>query len=255
MTELGNIPLDTEVPTTADLLVPDGTTLEESGGQIRVKDAGVSSPKLSIGTPSNDDVIQRKAGAWTNRTLAQFAADLGVVPADTLTPGDIGLLAWTLPWYSPTASPGGLAPGSQDVWAMRFRNPITQTIASVVGNLAQAGTSFGGNGAKFAIFSNDGATRLFVTADISGSLGATGDKTLAFASSGSLPAGTYWLAFWAQSTGTMPRFKGLPNAIQAPFSAANGIVFRAATGQTDMPSSITPNTNGGTTSPWILGLT
>ncbi len=27
-------------------------------------------------SPSNDDVIQRKAGAWTNRTLAQLAADL-----------------------------------------------------------------------------------------------------------------------------------------------------------------------------------
>src|SRR5574337_162529 len=27
--------------------------------------------------PSNDDVLQRKAGAWTNRTLAQIISDLG----------------------------------------------------------------------------------------------------------------------------------------------------------------------------------
>ncbi len=27
-------------------------------------------------TPSNDDVLQRKAGAWTNRTMAQLSADL-----------------------------------------------------------------------------------------------------------------------------------------------------------------------------------
>lgn len=27
-------------------------------------------------TPSNDDIIQRKSGAWTNRTISQFAADL-----------------------------------------------------------------------------------------------------------------------------------------------------------------------------------
>lgn len=27
-------------------------------------------------TPANDDVVQRKAGAWTNRTMAQLAADL-----------------------------------------------------------------------------------------------------------------------------------------------------------------------------------
>lgn len=29
-------------------------------------------------SPSNDDVLQRKSGAWVNRTLAQLAADLGV---------------------------------------------------------------------------------------------------------------------------------------------------------------------------------
>lgn len=28
--------------------------------------------------PANDDIIQRKAGAWTNRTLAQLATDLGL---------------------------------------------------------------------------------------------------------------------------------------------------------------------------------
>lgn len=27
-------------------------------------------------SPSNDDIIQRKSGAWTNRTMAQLAADL-----------------------------------------------------------------------------------------------------------------------------------------------------------------------------------
>lgn len=29
-------------------------------------------------TPSNDDIIQRKAGAWTNRTVAQYLTDLGL---------------------------------------------------------------------------------------------------------------------------------------------------------------------------------
>ena len=33
-------------------------------------------------SPSNDDVIQRKAGAWTNRTMAQLASDLGVSTFD-----------------------------------------------------------------------------------------------------------------------------------------------------------------------------
>lgn len=34
--------------------------------------------------PSNDDIIQRKAGAWTNRTLAQLWADLDDILPDTL---------------------------------------------------------------------------------------------------------------------------------------------------------------------------
>lgn len=36
-------------------------------------------------TPSNDDIIQRKAGVWTNRTPAQFKTDLA------LTKSDVGL--------------------------------------------------------------------------------------------------------------------------------------------------------------------
>lgn len=34
-------------------------------------------------SPTNDDVIQRKAGAWTNRTPAQFKADLGLATIAT----------------------------------------------------------------------------------------------------------------------------------------------------------------------------
>ena len=33
-------------------------------------------------TPTNDDVIQRKAGAWTNRTMAQVKTDLALAKAD-----------------------------------------------------------------------------------------------------------------------------------------------------------------------------
>lgn len=40
-------------------------------------------------TPADDDILQRKAGAWTNRTPTQVAADLGVVMPDgtVLLPG------------------------------------------------------------------------------------------------------------------------------------------------------------------------
>lgn len=41
--------------------------------------------QISALTPSNDDIIQRKAGVWTNRTVTQFKADL------SLTKTDVGL--------------------------------------------------------------------------------------------------------------------------------------------------------------------
>lgn len=40
---------------------------------------------INLLAPSNDDIIQRKAGAWTNRTPAQFKTDL------VLVKGDVGL--------------------------------------------------------------------------------------------------------------------------------------------------------------------
>lgn len=42
--------------------------------------------------PANDDIIQRKAGAWTNRTMAQLYSDLGV--AANFQPLDADLTSW-----------------------------------------------------------------------------------------------------------------------------------------------------------------
>lgn len=42
-------------------------------------------------SPTNDDILQRKAGAWTNRTIAQLATDLGL--ATTYQPLDSDLTA------------------------------------------------------------------------------------------------------------------------------------------------------------------
>ena len=46
-------------------------------------------------SPSNDDVIQRKAGAWTNRTVAQLKTDLGIVAASETASGIIELATTT----------------------------------------------------------------------------------------------------------------------------------------------------------------
>jgi hypothetical protein len=57
-------------------------------------------------TPSNDDVVQRKSGAWTNRTMAQLAADLASSFATLSVAGPVKIGGYTvaaLPSASPAA--------------------------------------------------------------------------------------------------------------------------------------------------------
>lgn len=53
---------------------PHGTTPADVGAQP----ADYDLTAIAALTPSNDDFLQRKAGAWTNRTVAQVKSDLGL---------------------------------------------------------------------------------------------------------------------------------------------------------------------------------
>lgn len=59
------------------------------GTDVQAFNAALAS--ISGLTPANDDVLQRKAGAWVNRTIAQLATDLGL--AATYQPLDSDLSA------------------------------------------------------------------------------------------------------------------------------------------------------------------
>lgn len=99
--------MDSEVTSLSgvkSLTLPDNTTISAFGKTL-VDDADAATARATlsvvIGTnvqawdadldavaalsPSNDDVLQRKAGAWTNRTMAQVKTDLALVK------GDVGL--------------------------------------------------------------------------------------------------------------------------------------------------------------------
>jgi hypothetical protein len=63
------------------LALADAAALRTAGGVVIGTD--VQAYDADLGTiagltPSNDDVLQRKAGAWTNRTIAQLVTDLGL---------------------------------------------------------------------------------------------------------------------------------------------------------------------------------
>lgn len=77
--------LDGATLTTTELNYVDGVTSAVQT-QIDGKQASDSDLTAIAGlSPSNDDIIQRKAGAWTNRTVAQYKTDLA------LTKSDVGL--------------------------------------------------------------------------------------------------------------------------------------------------------------------
>lgn len=78
--------LDGITASTAELNYVDGVT-SAIQTQIDGKQASDSDLTTIAGlSPSNDDVMQRKAGAWANRTMAQLAADMKVEVGKLLFP-------------------------------------------------------------------------------------------------------------------------------------------------------------------------
>lgn len=83
---------DARTPTahaaTHGVLGSDPVTIAESQVTNLVADLGNKQPldadltAIAALTPSNDDIIQRKAGVWTNRTVAQYKTDLAITAAD-----------------------------------------------------------------------------------------------------------------------------------------------------------------------------
>lgn len=94
--------LDSEKLNTADLLTAilaidgagSGIDADLLDGMSSAAFQPVDSDLTAIAglSPSNDDVIQRKAGAWTNRTMAQLIADLAAL-GTTFQPLDSDLTA------------------------------------------------------------------------------------------------------------------------------------------------------------------
>ena len=81
-------------------------------------------------SPSNDDVIQRKAGSWTNRTMAQLIADLGAL-GTTFQPLDSDLTAIA-----------ALSPSNDDVVQRKAGAWTNRTLAQLISDLAALGTTF-----------------------------------------------------------------------------------------------------------------
>jgi Protein of unknown function (DUF2793) len=78
-------------------------------------------------SPSNDDVVQRKAGAWTKRTMAQLMADLGAL-GTTFQPLDSDLTAIA-----------ALSPSDDDVVQRKAGAWTKRTTAQLMADLGALG--------------------------------------------------------------------------------------------------------------------
>lgn len=118
-------------------------------------------------TPTNDDVLQRKAGSWVNRTIAQLKTDL------TLTKADVGLgnvdntadankqIPTTTYGSLPTCNGGaaGLQRFASDVGLMLCDGSAWQQLTSLSTTFSARGTPlFTGQTKRFTDIGSTGAT-------------------------------------------------------------------------------------------------
>lgn len=74
-------------------------------------------------TPANDDIIQRKAGAWVNRTIAQLLTDLGIAANYQPLDSDLTTIAGL------TATTNNMIQSVSGAWASRTPTQVKAALA------------------------------------------------------------------------------------------------------------------------------
>lgn len=138
---------ETSPDNAADFLV----IVDTSGSDVnKVKPSallGTDLTAIKALTPTNDDLLQRKSGAWTNRTVAQVKTDLGIVENATHTGEVTGSGALTIDKTAITGKTGVSAAVGDSVLisdASDTDNLKKATIQSIVDLVPAAGASIGG---------------------------------------------------------------------------------------------------------------
>lgn len=200
--------------------------------------------------PANDDVVQRKSGAWTNRTMAQVKTDLALTESDIA-----GLLndmaAWGFLTSGEATMPrtgisSGQAVASGTLNLTYFTARKTETITQV--RVPSGGTAAGATPTlcRVGIYSEAGNGDLTLVASIASDTAlwaATSTEYLrSFTASLSKVAGQrYALGLIVVSAAALPTFY----QPTSPNSAIHGTIMARAprlaglvAGQTDLPSSV-----------------
>lgn len=194
-------------------------------------------PLADLTGGSNDDFVQRKAGAWTNRSLAQVKADLGSI--GFIAPRVVGEY-YTMPGPLATAHLGGSISSGRLTCIPVLLHAGAIDRLGVITSAAGSGTSWrvgiypaGANGLP------DGEARVVDAGSID--MGATAGVLVSTVSVSVGVTGVYWLAAlgvadssaptvfgWNAQAAVVPYMLGHPT--KTAFGADRGLWCRTATG-------------------------
>jgi hypothetical protein len=211
-------------------------------------------PYLNLGDSAAVTLLNNRAQTLTSAGgtgLWNFPSDgalSGAMAPQLVVPSDMGYAAWG---YDPAMVTGSTTPTSGTLQILRINLKQAQAISKILLYVNTAGTTLT-SGQNFAGLYDSTGARLDLTADQTTAWGSAGLKTMALVGgSVTRAAGDYYVIFVSNAT-TTPAF-GRTGTLNATLYNGNGAAatYRFATGstgQTTLPSSITPsaNTAGGT---------
>lgn len=202
-------------------------------------------------SPANDDVIQRKAGAWTNRTIAQLKTDLAINAGDP-NPQNYPFAGWDL--ISATVHPdlctsaaNSLAKNALTI--CRLYVPANTLLTGAAIFLPAAGSTPGATGASGFVLFSDTGTQLAITATDYTVFTTAGWRSKAFSSSYTTGSAGEFLRLGVVATcTTAPTMAtAAQNIVNLRDQSRTSTTVRRAVSQasvTTIPSSITPSSYG-----------
>jgi hypothetical protein len=174
--------------------------------------------------------------AWHDITAGTGGAAATGIPGPT----DQGLKAWA---YDPVSmGSGGTVLTSQRIQYVKVAVPAAATITGVVMQVIGAPTS--ATSTYFGLYDSSG-TQVAVTADVTSSVSSGGAKQLAFSSTYSAAAGTYYVGILQSASTCMSMGRaslGSSAAYNMGFASAPFRFNTGATGQSTLPASVTLST-------------